>query len=99
MLKLLKSCTPWLTWKVGIAVILGVTVLTSFDKLLGLALLAGATPVLLALACLIPCLIPLAFLGKKKVATSVTQVENTKSTTKQTCDCGSDSCQIGENAG
>jgi hypothetical protein len=89
MLKLVKACAPWLTWKVGLVAVLGIIVLAFFDKLLG-ALLIGATPVVLALACLIPCLIPLIFLRRKKAKSATNQV----STTSETCDCGGDSCQL-----
>ncbi len=93
MLKLLKHCVSWLNWKTGLGIVLAIVVLASFDKLLGLAVLAGATPILLALACLIPCLIPLAFLGKKKTASSSVQATIS---TSGTCNCGNDSCQSTE---
>ncbi len=92
MLKLLKDCVSWLNWKTGIAIVLGIAILASFDKLLGLAVLAGATPALVALACLIPCLIPLAFLRKKSVSSSVQATTSTSGT----CNCGGDSCQTAE---
>jgi predicted lysophospholipase L1 biosynthesis ABC-type transport system permease subunit len=95
MLKLVKACAPWLTWKVGLVAVLGLVVLVSFDKLLG-AVLVGATPVVLALACLIPCLIPLVFLRKKKTASPITPTPaDTKS---ESCNCGGDNCQIGEHS-
>jgi hypothetical protein len=93
MLKLVKACAPWLTWKVGLVAVLGIVVLASFDKLLGLAVLAGATPILAVLACLIPCLIPLVLLRKKKAASLITQAD----TKSASCNYGGDSCQMGEN--
>ena len=74
MLNLVKACAPWLSWKtaavaglvaVGLALCLGMP---------GLGLLAGAAPVLLIIACLIPCLIPLALLrGKNRGQAAHTQ--------------------------
>ena len=60
MLKAIQQCVSWLDWKVvagGLAVI---AILGLCLKLPTLGLLAGATPLLLVAACLVPCLIPIA---------------------------------------
>lgn len=65
MLNLIKGCVPpWLNWKTGAMVALvlvGIAVCTGLPTW---SFLAGATPLLLIAACLIPCLIPLAMLRK-----------------------------------
>jgi hypothetical protein len=62
MLNRLKTCTAWLTGQrvgviglvlVGLALCLGLPSLT---------IVAGIAPLLLLLACLVPCLVPLALL-------------------------------------
>ena len=101
MLTLVKRCAPWLSWKsagiialvaVGAAFCLGMP---------SLGLLAGAAPILLLVACLIPCLIPLALLrGKNR--SQATHTQATKRLTEQpgqsvaSCGCGKDSCGIGD---
>ena len=60
MLKAVKQCVSWLDWKVvagGLAVI---AVLAVCLRLPTLGMLAGAAPLLLIIACLAPCLIPIA---------------------------------------
>jgi hypothetical protein len=66
MLKLMKECAPWLNWKTaGIAalVVLGLIVCTGMPSL---GTLAGVAPLLLIVACLVPCLAPLMLLRRKK---------------------------------
>jgi hypothetical protein len=91
MLKLMKECAPWLNWKVG-ALFAGVMLVAgiAFGAEAGLLAFISATPLLALVACMVPCLIPLAFLrGKRKTETS--------STTQSAagCSCGSDACSIG----
>jgi hypothetical protein len=60
MLKAIKQCIGWLDWKVvagGLAVI---ALLTLCLKLPTLSMLAGLTPLLLIVVCLVPCLVPIA---------------------------------------
>jgi hypothetical protein len=66
MLKAIKACTPWLSWKVaGVAALVLVGIVLWMNPPV-LGILAGATPLLLLAACLLPCLIPLAFLRRKR---------------------------------
>ena len=73
MLKAMRSCVGWLDWKFvagGLAVL---TALALCAKLPTLSILAGFAPIVLLAACLIPCLLPLAWLrnaarGKAKRA-------------------------------
>jgi hypothetical protein len=58
MLKLMKQCVSWLDWKFvagGVAVLLA---LALCGNLPSLSIFAGATPLILIIACLIPCLLP-----------------------------------------
>lgn len=93
MRNVIKECAPWLNWKV--AAVFAVVVVCI--GLLGganveLLALAGATPILAIVACLVPCLIPLVLLRRKKEpATTVVQ-------TAGGCSCGSDACTIGNGA-
>lgn len=86
MFKLIKTCVPWLNWKVGLGILLGAVVLASFDKMLGLATVGA--PILLMLACLVPCLIPLLFIRRTPVQ------KFPKVGSSKTCGCGNDSCTI-----
>ena len=90
MLKLMKECAPWLTWKVGAlfaAVVLVAGI--AFGAEAGLLAFIGASPLLAIVACMVPCLLPLAFLrAKGKTQTSTTQ-------RAAGCSCGSDACSIG----
>lgn len=68
MLNLIKGCMPsWLNWKVAAVAALTIAMLALCTELPTLSFLAGATPALLVAACLLPCLIPLAWLRKKSV--------------------------------
>ena len=93
MLKLMNACAPWLTWKVGAlfaAVVLVAGI--AFGAEAGLLAFVGATPLLAIAVCMVPCLIPLAFLrGKTKTQSSTAQ-------STAGCGCGSDACTIGAGA-
>ena len=90
MRKLIKECAPWLNWKVAAvfaAVVACVGFIIGADA--GLLAIAGATPLLAIALCLVPCLIPLAFLrGKGK-----TQARTAQSAAG--CSCGNDACSVG----
>jgi hypothetical protein len=92
MRNLIKECAPWLNWKVAAifaAVVACVGLIVGADA--GLLAIAGATPLLAFALCLVPCLIPLVFLRRKK--------ETPKSTASTTgCTCGSDACTVGTGA-
>jgi hypothetical protein len=90
MLKLVRACAPWLSWKVGAALVAVVLVAgIAFGAEAGLLAFLGATPLLAIAACMVPCLIPLALLRSKKKAQS-NATENTAG-----CSCGGDACSIG----
>ena len=62
MQKVIKQCIGWLDWRFvagGLAVIIGLAVCA---KLPTLGIVAGAAPLLLIAACLVPCLLPLALI-------------------------------------
>ena len=64
MRNLLKQCLSWLDWRFvagGVAVLIALAVCCNLPTF---GLLAGATPFVLLLACLVPCLIPLALLRR-----------------------------------
>jgi hypothetical protein len=64
VLKVIKECVGWLDWKfvaVGVALLVALAVCA---KLPTIGILAGAAPLLLLVVCLIPCLVPLAWLRK-----------------------------------
>lgn len=97
MLNLVKTCAPWLNGKSA-----GIIALVTFGAafclgLPSLGLRAGVAPLLLLIACLIPCLIPLALLRRKNHG----QVASTQATIPLTelsaepCGCGKDTCGIG----
>ena len=68
MLKLFNQCFPWLDWQVAGLIAL---VIAGLALCLGLptwSILAGATPLLVIAACLLPCLIPLIWLRRKNKA-------------------------------
>ena len=91
MLNLIRECTSWLNWKIG-ALFAAVVLMAGLAFGAQAALLAfiGATPVLAIAACMVPCLLPLAFLrNKRKTQTNTTQ-------SAAGCSCGSDACSIGE---
>jgi hypothetical protein len=67
MLKFVKDCAPWFTWKIGatfaaIVLVAGIALGTKA----GLLAFIGASPFLAIAACMLPCLIPLALLRRKK---------------------------------
>ncbi len=64
MQKVIKQCAGWPDWRFvagGLAVIIGLAVCA---KLPTLGIVAGAAPLLLLAACLVPCLLPLALLRR-----------------------------------
>ena len=65
MQKLLNECIPWLNWKV--AAILGIMLIGVglYAEWSSWSLWMGATPLLAIAVCVLPCLIPLAFLWHK----------------------------------
>ena len=93
MPKLMQACAPWLSWKVGAVFVAVVLVVGStFGANAGLFAFLGATPILAIAACMVPCLIPLAFLrGTKNIQSNPTQ-------NGTGCSCGSDACTIGAGA-
>ena len=93
MLKLVKECAPWLNGKnAGIAalVVVGLFLCTGMPKL---SILAGVAPLLLLVACLVPCLIPLALLRRKNQAQGVVQMSEQGGQAANSCGCGQDACQ------
>jgi hypothetical protein len=90
MRNLIKECAPWLNWKVAavfVAVVACVGFIVGVDP--GRLALLGATPLLAIALCLVPCLIPLAFLrGKGKPQAQTPQ-------SAAGCSCGSDACSMG----
>ena len=67
MLKLVKVCAPWLTWKaaaVFAAIVLAVGIAVSVKA--GMLAFIGATPILAIAACMLPCLIPLVLVRRRK---------------------------------
>jgi hypothetical protein len=90
MRKLIKECAPWLNWKVAAVFAVAVVcigLIVGAD--VGLLAIAGATPLLAIAACLVPCLIPLVLLRRKKEP-----VQNTTPATGG-CSCGSNVCTTG----
>jgi hypothetical protein len=90
MRNLIKECVPWLNWKVAavfVAAVVCIGFIVGADA--GLLAVAGATPLLAIVACLVPCLIPLVLLRGKRVP-----AKNIAPTTEG-CSCGSDACTIG----
>jgi hypothetical protein len=90
MRKLIKECAPWLNWKVAAvfaAAVVFIGLIVGADA--GMLAVAGATPLLAMAACLIPCLIPLVLLRRKKQPSG-----NTMPATGE-CSCGSDVCTTG----
>lgn len=93
MRNLIKECAPWLNWKVGAvfaAALLSISFIVGMEA--GLLALAGATPFIAIAACLVPCLIPLALLRKKKTP------PNGIAPATGGCSCGSDACTIDASA-
>lgn len=98
MLKLVKECAPWLDWKVAsVATLVGVGVGVCLGMPV-LGLLAGAAPLLLIIACLVPCLAPLILLrrkGRNTTASPVTIPLNAlQGPGSGTCGCGQASCGV-----
>jgi hypothetical protein len=103
MLKLMKECAPWLNWKTaGVAalVVVGLIVCTGMPSL---GVLAGVAPLLLIVACLVPCLAPLMLLRRKHQVQDTIQHDTTPPVALQeqagnTCGCGQNSCSIGSSS-
>ena len=90
MRKLIKECAPWLNWKIAAvfaAAVVCIGFIVGADA--GLLAVAGATPLLAFAACLIPCLIPLVLLRRKK------EPAKTVALATAGCSCGSDVCTTG----
>jgi len=99
VLTLMKSCAPWLTWKhAGVAalVIGGIVLCTGLPSL---GVLAGAVPLLLMVACLVPCLAPLVLLRRRRgaPASGVTGTPLTAASEQDAggCRCGGTTCATG----
>ena len=96
MLKVMKECAPWLNWKnAGIAalVIGGIIICTGLPSL---SVLAGVAPLLLIVACLVPCLAPLVLLRRKNRNPDTIPLTAQGGQTVNTCGCGQDSCSTGD---
>jgi hypothetical protein len=65
MQKLLNTCSPWLTWKLAIAVAVTVVGMVLFTDLPQWSLWVGTTPLLAIVVCMLPCLIPVILLWRK----------------------------------
>ncbi len=62
MLKVIKACVGVLNWQFVAGVLAVLVALAVCAKLPTLGILAGAAPLVLLAVCLIPCLLPLAWL-------------------------------------
>ncbi len=79
-MKLLHDCFGWLRSKVGLLIIAALIGSIIFFERSTLGVwLAGATPIVMIVACLIPCAIPLLFLRRKQPVVSQ-------------CGCGDPNC-------
>jgi hypothetical protein len=101
MLNLVKACAPWLNWKSAAVIALVAFGVAFCLGMRALGLLAGAAPLLLMLACLIPCLIPLALLRRRgpdqAAATRLTiPLAEQPGQAAASCGCGKDSCGVGD---
>jgi len=103
MLKLVKECAPWLKWPNAALGALAVGAIVICTGLPSLGVLAGIAPVLLLVACLVPCLAPLVLLRRRNrkretiqrdIVSLVAQSEPNVST----CGCGQDSCRTGDSS-
>lgn len=97
MLRRIKACAPWLSGKtLGIIALVAVGFVLCGIPLFSLA--AGILPILLIIACAIPCAAPLLMLrGANKPRrnpdlTLLPAKENSE------CACGQDRCEVGSNA-
>jgi hypothetical protein len=62
VLKVMKQCVGWLDWKLVAGGVVLLVALAVCAKLPTIGIFAGAAPLLLLAVCLIPCLVPLAWL-------------------------------------
>jgi hypothetical protein len=98
LLKAMKDCVSWLNWRTAAIVALVAVGVVLCTGLPSLGVLAGVAPVLLLVACLVPCLAPLWLLRKKG---GQAQTLDTIRLTQQdgqgasTCGCGGDACRVG----
>ena len=96
MFKAVKACVPWLNWQsAGIAalVIVGIVVCTGLPTL---SVLAGVAPVLLVIACLVPCLAPLVLLRRKRNMDTVSSPMSLSIPLTANHDHGSTRCGCGQ---
>jgi len=83
MRNLIKECAAWLNWKVAAifaAAVICIGFIVRADA--GPLAVAGATPLLAMAACLVPCLIPLVLLRRKK------ELAKTSAPSMGRCSCG-----------
>jgi hypothetical protein len=96
MLKVMKECTSWLNWKnAGIAalVIGGIVICTGLPSL---SVLAGVAPLLLLVACLVPCIAPLVLLRRKNRNLDTIPLTEQRGQVANSCGCGQDSCSTAD---
>src|SRR5689334_22193680 len=103
MLKLVKECAPWLNWTNAAIVALAVGAIIICTGLPSLGILAGFAPVLLIVACLVPCLAPLVLLRRKNRKRDMIQLDTVALVAQSrpdvsTCGRGQDSCSTGDNS-
>lgn len=96
MLKVVKQCAPWLNWKNACIAALVVGGLILCTGLPNFSILAGVVPLLLLVACLVPCLIPLTLLRRKNHAQGIVQLSEQPGQAATSCGCGQDACRIGD---
>lgn len=79
MRNLLKQCIGWLDWRFVAGSVAVLIALAVCGNLPTLSIFAGATPLVLLLACLIPCLLPLALFrrGQREQRDTPRIAENT----------------------
>ena len=96
MLKVIRECAPWLSWKIGVALAAVVLLaMLAFGERAGLFAILGAPPLLAVALCLVPCLIPIALM-RGKGARQAPQTGTYPAVVACTCNCGSDVCTIGD---
>lgn len=93
MLQTLKQCAPWLNWKIVGVVGLVAAGLILCTGLPSLSIVAGVAPLLLLIACLVPCLAPLVVLRRKAQSQSAAPQTIPLSSSQTSCGCGQENCQ------
>ena len=96
MFKVVKQCVPWLNWKLAGVAVLGVVGLMLCTKLPALSILAGGAPLLVLVACLVPCLLPLALVRGKGRDRGTVQLSEQHAQATESCGCGQNACEVGE---